>query len=272
MRIAGPRMRGSGASGFTLIELITVIGIIAILAGMLLPVVSKARGAARGAVCMNNLRQITLAILQYSQNFDGRLPCTKGGSRNPNLQLIGQSVPWAPGKVFANPSDTSPTAYPWARAELSETLVQYLNEPRTWFCPMIPEDTRAHYTPEADAQGEWTYKRIGTTYVYNLYTQQFPPKPGVVIAKQASLSTAMPDHAVLLWEDPCATRGPAVDPPNPQALEPWLDLPHAGGMNVAYADGHVKWLSLRDQLDVNDNVVAATVFNTPANLEAGWVR
>jgi len=60
--------------GFTLIELLVVIAIIAILAGILFPVFSRARAKGRQAACTSNGRQIAMALLQYSVDYDELLP------------------------------------------------------------------------------------------------------------------------------------------------------------------------------------------------------
>src|SRR5712691_2053452 len=60
--------------GFTLIELLVVIAIIAILAAILFPVFAQARDKARQTTCLSNTKEMALAILQYTQDYDETFP------------------------------------------------------------------------------------------------------------------------------------------------------------------------------------------------------
>jgi prepilin-type N-terminal cleavage/methylation domain-containing protein len=69
-----PRPVQAIVRGFTIIELLVVVGVIAILMSLLLPALKAAQGSARGTVCRNNLQQIGLASMLYADDNRGRLP------------------------------------------------------------------------------------------------------------------------------------------------------------------------------------------------------
>jgi prepilin-type N-terminal cleavage/methylation domain-containing protein/prepilin-type processing-associated H-X9-DG protein len=98
--------------GFTLIELLVVIAIIAILAAILFPVFARAREKARQTACLSNVKQLSLAIQMYTQDYDEMLIPSRQGNVNGALIWPAYLTPYVKNtQVFICPSAAGQSQY-----------------------------------------------------------------------------------------------------------------------------------------------------------------
>ena len=203
--------------GFTLIELLIVIAIITLLAAMLFPVFSRARGNARRTSCANNLKQIGLGFAQYTQDNDEQYP-------------LNVSCPsWAPDCASATPS-TPDRPILWFHA-----LDSYVKSIQVYNCPDF-----GYPYQRADATGKWIYDS-SASYGWNVYSvdgsTEITPFHGINLA-----SVEDPAGTVLAGDSIGYYRMTGyhndVYTGNSSGVAPR----HLDGTNILWADGHIKWL------------------------------
>jgi prepilin-type processing-associated H-X9-DG protein/prepilin-type N-terminal cleavage/methylation domain-containing protein len=202
----------AGRAGFTIVELLVVIGIIAVLIAILLPVLSLARQSAGQAACAANLRQWATAMNLYAQSNHGWLP-RRGQGKEPTQQLQ-----WYDDWFNALPPLLDQPSY--------QTLVSTGRMPRAgsrsvWICPQLTGEPNVY----------------GNLFGYGMNMALSPriaPRPDNVDAV-GSASTM-----VFMADGPagyCSTVPFVSTPAAPASFNP---VPrHRGRVNIAFLDAHV---------------------------------
>jgi prepilin-type processing-associated H-X9-DG protein/prepilin-type N-terminal cleavage/methylation domain-containing protein len=199
-------MKRTDDGAFTLVELLVVLGILAALAAVVLPVTGRAREAGRRTVCQSNLRQIGLAIQQYVQDNDGTYP----------LQMS------------VRDDGGVPTAFSWQQA-----ISPYVRNRQVFHCPGQPAGSlyNEHYSYNGRRLNTFIPKRPKAT-VYGTHEAGLPDAATTWLNVDSGFIT--PDgvyhHLREVSETSCGRRftGSTL---------------HAGGGNYSFLDGHVKWLT-----------------------------
>lgn len=240
---------------FTLIELLVVIAIIAILAAILFPVFAQAKNAAKGVVCVSNMKQIGTAGLLYIGDADDTWFPAARYSPLPGFadqeMWIGYDNNNAPG--FAYEGDVSKPAVNPIRPGLIDP---YLKNEGVKRCPNKPSESQTvlalsgFYQPFPSEYYGTNPKAEGGEYGTGM--RDYTTVNGVVETRGASQSEVEESsNTLLLWEhDAYAPLCNFLQmpnwfdsPPEDKSLRDHFNLLHNGGTNTCWVDGHAKRLA-----------------------------
>jgi len=225
--------------GFTLIDLLVVVAIIAILAAMLLPALSQARERARQAKCMSNLKQLGLIITMYANDY---------GEYIPRRMTTGEGI-WT---VPLRNAGYLKSAYP---NPASNILI----------CPTNFIYVKSN--PSYYVNGTYGYNRTISGYWYKntrLYAENWKKLSDFdnlsnhfILADKKGTSSSY-DHAFSISKNE-----EEVFPPSaPSAAIGGFSYSHNNGANLLFLDGHVLWIS-RQQMSAPPPYNAVSPFIYP---------
>jgi prepilin-type N-terminal cleavage/methylation domain-containing protein/prepilin-type processing-associated H-X9-DG protein len=269
--LAGQPVSGTGRGfhAFTLIELLVVVAIIAILAAMLLPALSKAKEKTNGIYCMNNSRQLAIAWLIYADEHNGALvechhgPDSQGPNPNTNSWIAGW-LDWGPRADNTNVLFLTDESY----AKLSPYTKHSAG---IYKCPA--DKLKSPQNPGPRVRSISMNAALGNGNKAGFY-------PGYFYAKK--MTDLMHPSPAQTWvtvdEHPCSINDGAFfnNPLTTGGSSHWSDLPasyHNGACGLSFADGHAeikKWLepSTKQPITVGTDFEGC---NAPGSRDYQWL-
>ena len=259
--------RQSQTFAFTLVELLVVIAVIAILAGLLLPALSKAKSKAQAVFCLNNTRQLAFAWLMYADDNNDRLAYNYGGDAARKIIPPKSPLNWVNNILnWELDSDNTNTA----------TITQASLSPFTKGNVSVYRCPADNVLSEVQRSAGWSGGRV-RSYSMNAMVGY----PGKLLRYGVNVNNPEYVQFLRLSTIPQPTRIFVFIEEHPDSINDgyflnkpddleWVDLPasyHNGAAELSYADGHAeghRWFYPRTKLPARPDA-AMLPFDVPAD-------
>ena len=216
-------------NAFSLVELLVVLGVIAVVIALLLPVLGRARAEANRVACMSNLRQLLLAQLHYVNDSRGYLTYPNWGNDRRTDDVWPSGWLYTQGKVSEPPSpDDIKTG----------VLYPYLNDTRVFRCPLHHPDDAA---TEKGTDRLTSYIMNGAVCGYGVVGHK-AAEPVLWMPSWKITDWRRPSEQVLWWEAEETSPGAGWNDGSSYPWENVLSRRHGRGACVGYFDGSVAWM------------------------------
>jgi prepilin-type N-terminal cleavage/methylation domain-containing protein len=237
--------------GFTLVELLVVIGIIAVLIALLLPTLAKAREQANRTACLSNLRQLSMAAIQYAHANKGQLPIEAYERIVVTIPILGTIID----ETYIAPDLFRQDMYLAMRTGTKDVLPTTNRPDPIWQCPTSPK-WQVHSGLNNNVWPGQVYVR--SSYMYTgwgsrLKTQSFERAKTRRPIKLGQKGLGAADNRTLFADEVSSTNQASIlgfPIPLAQPFVAGLRINHperrnvtkvAGG-NQTFIDGHGEWV------------------------------
>lgn len=261
-------IRPTRHAGFTLIELLVVVAIIAILAGLLLPTLSRATAKARGIQCLSNLRQMGFSWLMYADDNTGRIP--------PNNLGGGAGQTWVAGWLdYAQPvSDNTNTLH-----LMRSHLWPYHRSLGIWHCPADRSTSRhgGRNVPRVRSISMNNWLNSETAWEGQNQFKVFRRTSDIAVPGPSDIWVLIDEREDRINNGFFVVDMRGFQPRNPASWQ-LADMPasyHNRAAGLSFADGHAevhRWLDARTMPGIRKGQNLALTAPSPRNPDVLWLQ